>query len=66
MFTIPYSQKEGAKMTVGKITLGKGDIEAFATRKSITLKVKNTGDRGVIFCPLVATTPSEWVITQSR
>ena len=34
-------------MTVGQITLGKGDIEAFATRKSITLKVTNTGDRGI-------------------
>jgi urease subunit beta len=34
-------------MTVGQIIMGKGDIEAFATRKSITLKVKNTGDRGI-------------------
>jgi urease subunit beta len=34
-------------MTVGQITLGKGDIEAFTTRKSIKLKVKNTGDRGI-------------------
>lgn len=34
-------------MTVGQITMGKGDIEAFATRKTITLKVKNTGDRGI-------------------
>ena len=33
--------------TVGQITLGKGDIEAFETRKSIKLKVKNTGDRGI-------------------
>jgi urease subunit beta len=33
--------------TVGQITLGQGDIEAFQTRKSITLKVKNTGDRGI-------------------
>ncbi len=34
-------------MTVGQITLGKGDIEAFANRKTVTLRVKNTGDRGV-------------------
>jgi urease subunit beta len=33
--------------TVGQITLGQGDIEAFQNRKSITLKVKNTGDRGI-------------------
>ncbi len=33
--------------TVGQITLGQGDIEAFQFRKSITLKVKNTGDRGI-------------------
>lgn len=33
--------------TVGQITLGQGDIEAFQLRKSITLKVKNTGDRGI-------------------
>jgi urease subunit beta len=33
--------------TVGKITLGQGDIEAFQTRKTIALKVKNTGDRGI-------------------
>ena len=33
--------------TVGQITLGKGDIEAFQNRKSNTLKVKNTGDRGI-------------------
>jgi urease subunit beta len=34
-------------MTVGQITLGEGEIEAFATRKTITLMVKNTGDRGI-------------------
>lgn len=34
-------------MTVGEITLGKGDIEAFPNRKTVTLKVKNTGDRGI-------------------
>ena len=34
-------------MTVGQITLGKGDIEAFASRKTVTIKVKNTGDRGI-------------------
>lgn len=34
-------------MTVGKITLGKADIEAFPNRETITLKVKNTGDRGI-------------------
>ncbi len=33
--------------TVGQITLGQGDIEAFQARKSITLKVRNTGDRGI-------------------
>ncbi len=33
--------------TVGKITLGQGDIEAFPNRKTLTLKVKNTGDRGI-------------------
>jgi urease subunit beta len=33
--------------TVGQITLGQGDIETFPTRKRITLKVKNTGDRGI-------------------
>jgi urease beta subunit len=34
-------------MTVGDVTLGKGDIEAFPNRKTIALKVKNTGDRGI-------------------
>jgi urease beta subunit len=33
--------------TVGQITPGQGDIEAFQNRKTITLKVKNTGDRGI-------------------
>jgi urease beta subunit len=33
--------------TVGQIILGQGDIEAFQNRKTITLKVKNTGDRGI-------------------
>jgi urease subunit beta len=33
--------------TVGQITLGQGDIETFPTRKRVTLKVKNTGDRGI-------------------
>jgi urease beta subunit len=33
--------------TVGQITLGKGDIEAFQNRKSIKMKVNNTGDRGI-------------------
>ena len=33
--------------SVGQITLGQGDIEAFQNRKTITLKVKNTGDRGI-------------------
>ena len=34
-------------MTVGEITLGKPDIEAFPNRKTVTLKVRNTGDRGI-------------------
>lgn len=34
-------------MTVGEVTLGKDDIEAFPNRKTITLRVKNTGDRGI-------------------
>jgi urease subunit beta len=33
--------------TVGQITLGLEDIEAFQNRKTVTLKVKNTGDRGI-------------------
>ncbi len=33
--------------SVGQITLGLGDIEAFQNRKTVTLKVKNTGDRGI-------------------
>jgi len=34
-------------MTVGRIILGKGDIETFPSRKKVTIKVKNTGDRGI-------------------
>jgi urease beta subunit len=33
--------------TVGKIYLAQGDIETFPHRKRVTLKVKNTGDRGI-------------------
>ena len=33
--------------SVGQITLGQGDIEAFQNRKTIKLKVKNAGDRGI-------------------
>ncbi|HVP16263.1 MAG TPA: urease subunit beta [candidate division Zixibacteria bacterium] len=33
--------------TVGKIYLAQGDIETFPKRKRLTLKVKNTGDRGI-------------------
>lgn len=33
--------------TVGKIYLAQGDIETFPKRKRVTLKVRNTGDRGI-------------------
>jgi len=33
--------------TIGQIQLGKGDIETFPKRKRVTIKVKNTGDRGI-------------------
>lgn len=33
--------------TVGQIYFAEGDIETFPKRKRITIKVKNTGDRGI-------------------
>jgi urease beta subunit len=33
--------------SVGKIYLGNGDIETFPKRERVTIKVRNTGDRGI-------------------